>query len=98
VGAYGFSRQLIYIFIGAETILTFLVFVCIFWVATLPFCIIATVFAFLSFTVSILAGIGMLVNSAIVPGVLQIILSFIFLLVAGLNISHCMSIGKAKKP
>jgi hypothetical protein len=96
VGAYGFSRQLIYIFIGAETILTFLVFVCILWMATLPFCVIATIFAFLSFAVSVLAGIGMMVNSASVPGVLQIILSVIFAVVAGLNISHSMSMGKAK--
>jgi hypothetical protein len=97
VGEYGFPRQLIYIFVGCETILTFLVFVCIFWMATPPFCIIAAIFAFLSFAVSVLAGIGMFVNSAIVPGVLQSILSVIFLVVAGLNIAHCMSIGKAKE-
>jgi hypothetical protein len=64
--------------------------------ATPPFCIVATIFAFLSFAVSILAGIGMVVNSAIVPGILQIILSSFFLVMAGLKISHCMSEVKLK--
>jgi hypothetical protein len=96
VGGYDFSRQLIYVFLGAETIFTFLVFVCIFWMATLPFCIVATIFAFLSFAVSVLAGVGMMVNSAFAPGILQIILAVIFSAISGLNIAHCMSMGKAK--